>query len=112
MSKAPKRLPQALVDDVLTTFSPSNDYELATDAFKDLQLVATIFAQLKELFVCIDEAAEQNTESPGGVLMRISRLAALGRATAVNWEQNAEDMADRFSREINCMEIEMENTHV
>jgi len=104
MAKAPKQLPQVLIDGVLTTVSPSNEYELATDALEDLSGLAGVFAQLSEVFVSIDEATENKAVLPGVVLMRINRLAGLGRYMAVHWEQMAESMADKYSREIGLME--------
>jgi hypothetical protein len=108
MSNAQKVLHEVLIDGVLTTVSLSNEHELATDAHENLSGLAEIFAQLNELFVSIDEATENKTALPTATLRRIKILAGLGRYMAVNWEQMAESMADRFSREIGLIEVSHE----
>jgi hypothetical protein len=111
MDKVPKQLPQALIDGVLTTFSPSNDYELATDARDDISNLAEILAQLNEVFVSIEAATENKVVLPIVALKRISRLAGLGRYMAGHWEEVADRMGSRFSREVDVMESEMEVSH-
>lgn len=78
--------------------------QLMADAAEEVQGLADVFAWINELFVSIDDATENKTMADGVALIRIARLAALGRTLATDWQYIADSMSKRITEEAKKLE--------
>jgi hypothetical protein len=87
-----------------------NEYELATEAQEDRRCLADVFAWTNEIFASIEDCSSDQKMIAGAALLRISRLAALGRNLSTNWQVTAESMSDKFEKELKDCESGLDIT--